>query len=65
MYVEADRISIAMNDKLDDVSWGGGPESGQSTRPSEQDPVGKILEKSKKLTERHAKFTKKQEIHQR
>ena len=57
MYVEADRISIVMNDRLDDVSYGA-LESG-STRPSDQDPVGKILEKSKKLTERHAKFTKK------
>ena len=56
MYADADRFSVMINNKMDDVA----PieNSGDSNSTTDQDPINKVLEKSKKLTEKHAKFTK-------
>ena len=56
MYADADRFSVMINNKMDDVA----PieNSGDSNSTTDQDPINKVLVKSKKLTEKHAKFTK-------
>ena len=56
MYADADRFSVIINNKMDDLPKM--DNSGDSNSTADQDPVNKILEKSKKLTEKHSKFTK-------
>ena len=56
MYADADRFSVMINNKMDDFLKM--ENSGDSNSTADQDPVNKVLEKSKKLTEKHAKFTK-------
>ena len=56
MYADADRFSVMINNKMDDFPKM--DNSGDSNSTADQDPVNKVLEKSKKLTEKHAKFTK-------
>ena len=56
MYADADRFSVIINNKMDDFPKM--DNSGDSNSTADQDPVNKVLEKSKKLTEKHAKYTK-------
>ena len=52
-----------INNKMDDFPKM--DNSGDSNSTADQDPVNKVLEKSKKLTEKHAKYTKKFKKQQR
>ena len=56
MYADADRFSVMINNKMDDFAKM--ENSGDSNSTTDQDPINKVLEKSKKLTEKHARFTK-------
>lgn len=56
MYADADRFSVMINNKMDDFAKM--ENSGDSNSTTDQDPINKVLEKSKKLTEKHARYTK-------
>ena len=56
MYADADRFSVMIHNKMDDFA----PieNSTNNTSSNDQDPINQVLEKSKKLSEKHAKYTK-------
>ena len=54
-----DRFSVVNDKKLNDLDVFTNKHEGSSSQSTaDQDPVNKIFEKSKKLTEKHAKYTK-------